>query len=132
MCGAPGCILHAHHDEDHTDGTRRWARSTTHRGTTNRDDRGNAATRRARKTWLLNTFGDRETCPCYRCGRSLSRSLVEADRIIPGCLGGSYRRSNIRPVCEECNKITGNAVKAMIRDRVRKPTIIRLCKQGLI
>ena len=132
MCGAQGCVLHAHHEEDHTDGARTWPKGRQRRGTSNTNDRGSSSTRRARKTWLLVTFGDGETCPCYRCGRRLSRSMVEADRIIPGCLGGSYRRENIRPICEECNKITGNAVRVMLRDRVHKATIKRLCRLGLI
>lgn len=132
MCGAPGCILHAHHDTDHTDGERTWAKSTTKRGTTNRNERGNAATRRRRKQRLVDEFGDGETCPCYRCGRALSISMVEADRKVPGILGGTYRWENLRPVCGDCNKITGNAVSKMIRDKVRKPTIIRLHREGLI
>lgn len=133
MCGAPGCILHAHHDELHTDGEgNHWERSTTKRGTTNRNDRGNAAARRARKGWLLTQFGDGETCPCYRCGRALSVGMVEADRKVPGILGGTYRRENLRPACADCNKITGNAVAQMLRDKVRKPTIIRLHREGLI
>ena len=56
MCGAPGCILHAHHEEDHTDGERTWARSTTRRGTTNRDDRGNAAATSAIEDGYLYTL----------------------------------------------------------------------------
>jgi hypothetical protein len=58
--------------------------------------------------------------------------MVEADRRVPGVLGGTYRRENLRPVCEECNKITGNAVSKMLRDKVRKPTIIRLHREGLL
>lgn len=132
-CGVHTCVLLAHHDEPHTDADgKTWPRSTTRRGASNTNDRGNSAQRRARKTWLLEKFGDGETCPCYRCRRRLSRSMVEADRIRPGVLGGTYHRSNLRPVCEECNKITGNAVAKMLRDKVRKPTIIRLCRIGAL
>ncbi|QOP64792.1 HNH endonuclease [Microbacterium phage DelaGarza] len=132
MCGAQGCILHAHHDEDHTDGERTWPKGKTRRGTSNSNDRGNAAARRRRKQRLVEEFGDGETCPCYRCGRALSVSMVEADRKVPGILGGTYRWENLRPACGDCNKITGNAVSKMLRDKVRRPTIIRLHREGLI
>ena len=60
-------------------------------------------------------------CRCYRCGRLLHAgfrakdgSVVEAtvtvDRIVPGCKGGTYRRSNIRPACAGCNSETGGAL----------------------
>lgn len=29
------------------------------------------------------------------------------DRIVPGCQGGTYRRTNIRPACGTCNSSTG-------------------------
>jgi 5-methylcytosine-specific restriction endonuclease McrA len=68
------------------------------------DLRGNAAARRARKGYLLVQFGNGITCSCiYQCGRVLDFSTVEADRIIPGSLGGSYRRENIIPACRSCN-----------------------------
>jgi len=133
MCGATGCILTAHHDTDHLNAEgSTWPRSSTKRGTSNTNDRGNAAARRARKLWLLTSFGDGQTCPCYRCGAHLSLSMVEADRKVPGILGGSYRRENLRPACGACNKITSNAVSKMLRDKVRRPTIIRLHREGLL
>lgn len=46
-------------------------------------------------------------CRCYRCGVLLTVDMVSADRIIPGCQGGTYRRDNIRPACGSCNSITG-------------------------
>lgn len=68
------------------------------------DLRGNSAQRRARKGYLLIFWGNGETCPCiYGCGRMLSFATVEADRIIPGSLGGSYRRENVIPACRSCN-----------------------------
>lgn len=82
----------------------------THRGTTNRNARGSSYSRRIRRAWLLATFGDGETCPCYRCGIELNDSTITADRIIPGCEGGTYRRGNIRPACGPCNSETGGAL----------------------
>jgi 5-methylcytosine-specific restriction endonuclease McrA len=68
------------------------------------DLRGNSAQRRARKGYLLTLWGNGELCPCiYGCGRILDHSTIEADRIIPGSLGGSYVRSNVIPACRSCN-----------------------------
>ena len=72
------------------------------------DSRGSAAARRARKGYLLTLWGDGETCPCLYCGHSLSSATLEADRIIPGTLGGSYRRENIAPSCRGCNASRGD------------------------
>lgn len=53
-------------------------------------------------------MGDGEpACRCYRCGCLLTVDTVTADRIVPGCKGGTYRRSNIRPACFDCNHETG-------------------------
>ncbi len=51
-----------------------------------------------------------EACRCYRCGFLLTVDTVTVDRIIPGCKGGTYRRSNIRPACEDCNSETGGGL----------------------
>lgn len=105
---------------------------TTRRGTTNRNERGSSEDRRRRREWLVNTFradvdvvihglgayiistpvgsmvtGVVPACRCYRCGRLLTVDTVTADRIIPGCQGGTYRRSNLRPACSTCNSVTG-------------------------
>lgn len=50
-------------------------------------------------------------CRCYRCGQLLTVDTVTADRIVPGCQGGTYRRDNIRPACGRCNSVTGGAVR---------------------
>lgn len=102
------------------------------RGTTNRNDRGSAMSRRRRREWLVETyradvdvmwpaigpgpqpveFGAGEPCcRCYRCGCLLTVDTVTADRIMPGCEGGTYRRDNIRPACGSCNSITGNQLR---------------------
>ncbi|MBX9686378.1 MAG: HNH endonuclease [Candidatus Obscuribacterales bacterium] len=69
------------------------------------DKRGSAANRRARKWWMLETFGTGRKCPCVHCGKRLRFSTVEADRIIPG---GSYARNNIQPACRDCNLSRSN------------------------
>jgi hypothetical protein len=51
-------------------------------------------------------------CRCYRCGRLLTAADVTVDRIIPGCRGGTYRRTNIRPACGVCNSETGGSTRS--------------------
>lgn len=64
------------------------------------DKRGNSAARRARKFWMLATWGDGTQAPCVHCQTTLTYETVEADRIQPG---GSYRRENVQPACRSCN-----------------------------
>jgi hypothetical protein len=64
------------------------------------DHRGSAADRRARKNWMLATWGDGVKCPCVHCKAMLDFEAVEADRIIPG---GPYARHNVQPSCRACN-----------------------------
>lgn len=66
---------------------------------TNGDCRGSAEDRRRRKQWLLDTFGDGETCACVHCGGTLDFESLTVDRIVPGNLGGRYTRDNIQPSC---------------------------------
>lgn len=85
------------------------------RGTTNRNDRGSAAERRARKQWLVNTYGDGRVVACSfpGCSRLLTVETVTVDRFpIPGCRGGTYRRGNIRPACGPCNSTHGGALRS--------------------
>lgn len=100
------------------------------RGTSNTNVRGSAANRRARKCWLLAWHGDGITAPCYRCAEDLFYSTLEVDKIIPQALGGTYARGNIRPVCGPCNRETGNALKALLRAKTPKRTILRMCRTG--
>jgi len=86
------------------------------RGTSNRNVRGSAANRRARRVWLLVTFGDGVKAPCYRCGRLLDIITLTVDRIIPGCQGGTYRRANCRPACSPCNTETGGATRGTVAE----------------
>jgi hypothetical protein len=75
------------------------------------ETRGSASDRRARKRWLLATFGDGETCPCFACGVTLTHITLTVDRIVPGALGGRYVRGNIRPACRRCNCSIGATVR---------------------
>lgn len=71
------------------------------------DKRGSSADRRARKTYMLNTFGDGTTVACVHCAKSLTRETLQADRIVPG---GSYRRENVQPACAKCNNARSNDI----------------------
>src|SRR6478752_2743274 len=86
------------------------------RGTTNRNARGGAADRRARKQWLLDTFGDGTSAECAlqfdaRCLGRVTLATIQVDRVDPGCHGGGYARSNIRPACGPCNSRHGTAIR---------------------
>lgn len=52
-------------------------------------------------------------CRCYRCGELLTVDTVTVDRIIPGCQGGTYRRTNIRPACGSCNSQAGGGLRSV-------------------
>lgn len=120
--------------------------TTTHRGTTNRNQRGSAEGRRRRRQYLVDTYRanvDADTyldlganrqvlgsvplgegqpaCRCYRCGALLIVETVTSDRIIPGCLGGTYRRENIRPCCVGCNSSTGGSLGNARKQAAVKP-----------
>lgn len=47
--------------------------------------------------------GDGEKVACVHCGLMLDFETVEADRVVPGSRGGSYRRENVQPACRRCN-----------------------------
>lgn len=83
------------------------------RGTSNSNARGNTRDRAARRTWLLKVYASDvpRRCRCFRCGKLLSKRTVTVDRIIPGCKGGGYTRSNTRPACAKCNSVTGGTVR---------------------
>jgi hypothetical protein len=91
---------------------------TSRRGTSNTNDRGSSYARRARKQWLLDTFGDGTTAPCAFCHRPVTFCTISVDRFpIPGCEGGKYVKGNIRPSCGPCNSrdgsLLGHARKAL-------------------
>lgn len=85
------------------------------RGTSNTNSRGSAQERRARKQWLLDTFGDGTWADCHFCRLVLDFGTITVDRIIPGCQGGRYVRGNIRPACLRCNSIDGNIIREQAR-----------------
>lgn len=94
------------------------------RGTTNRNDRGSSRNRRARRQYLMITFGDGEFVDCQLravpdCWVAMTVWTVSADRIVPGCDGGTYRRDNIRPACPACQSHTGGKLGAA-RLKVRR------------
>ncbi len=96
----------------------------TRRGTTNRNDRGSAASRRARKAWLLSAAagfgGDGLKVPCVLCDTMLDAQTLTVDRHpITGCDGGTYKRDNIRPMCGWCNSSTGGTLGAQRRAECR-------------
>lgn len=83
----------------------------TRRGTSNKNVTGSSMDRRARRQFLLDTFGDGVTCPCYRCREPLTLETLTVDRIRAGMDGGTYVRGNIRPACSGCNIETGNRLQ---------------------
>ncbi len=96
-----------------------------HRGTSNSTKRGGSEARRARRAFLVDTFGWRlpdgtGLVLCFRCEVPLLENCdpeapgqsVTVDRIIPGAHGGTYKRDNIRPACGGCNSETGATVRA--------------------
>jgi hypothetical protein len=93
---------------------RRWAAAPapgTRRGTSNGNSRGGSDDRRKRRQYLVDTFGDGIVVDCALalpgCAGYLTVDTVTVDRIVPGCEGGTYRRSNIRPACASCNSKHG-------------------------
>lgn len=87
------------------------------RGTTNRNERGSSYERRARKAWLLATFGDGESAPCSirfdeHCLGEVTMVTITVDRHpVPGIDGGKYARTNIRPACGPCNSRHGTQLR---------------------
>lgn len=90
------------------------------RGTSNSNVRGSSYSRRRRKQWLLDEFGDGVTAPCFAegCDAVLTFDTITVDRIQLGKDGGSYRRENIRPACPPHNSSEGS--KAMWAGRQNK------------
>lgn len=92
----------------------------TRRGTSNTNARGGAPARRARKLFLLNRDGDGTEAPCWECGYLVSFVTMVVDRILPGYLGGTYRRNNIRVHCSPCSERQGGIVGAARRTENRR------------
>jgi HNH endonuclease len=88
----------------------------TVRGTSNANERGSAAQRRKRKQWLLDTFGSGLMVQCAHCTELLTWETLTVDRILPGCMGGTYAKGNIRPCCMPCNIRLGNETREKLRE----------------
>lgn len=94
----------------------------THRGTSNSNARGSAADRRARKRYLLDTFGDgtEALCAFDGCEVILTFETITVDRYpLTGIDGGTYVRSNIRPACGAHNSEHGGRLGAARREARR-------------
>lgn len=88
---------------------------TVSRGTSNSNERGSATSRRVRKQWLLDTFGNGliAFCTFLGCKEELDFETITVDRFpIAGCEGGTYKRGNIRPACAKCNSSDGGKMGA--------------------
>jgi len=93
------------------------------RGTSNRNDpsRGTPAQRRARKLWLLHTFGNGDYALCAIGLNDICLGVVDYDSLqvdrypVPGALGGTYDRGNIRPACGPCNSIDGSQLREVLK-----------------
>lgn len=91
------------------------SRPADRRSRSNRNDRGSSYSRRRRREWLVEEFGDGEHVACFlqrsaHCLYVLDVTNVSADRIVLGVDGGTYRRSNILPACLPCQCHQGGQV----------------------
>lgn len=87
--------------------------NSNRRSRSNKNETGSSYSRRIRKLWLLDNFGNGIKAPCMlrcspACEGTVSLATITVDRIIPGCRGGRYIRSNIRPACLPCNTLDGS------------------------
>lgn len=61
------------------------------------------------------------TARCFRCGALVWFETISVDKIVPDCKGGTYRRENIRPACDDCQTTTGNQIRvAVARGLIKK------------
>ena len=91
------------------------------RGSSNTNDRGSAAQRRALTQWMLEHFGDGTTCSCaFGCGAVLDATTLTKDRYPkPGRKGGRYVKGNVRPACGPCNSSHGSIEAAAERAKAK-------------
>lgn len=105
---------------------------TVRRGTTNRNDRGSAESRRIRRQWLLDQFGDGTTCQCSTCPTVLDFDSITVDRHpVAGVDGGTYRRGNIRPQCAPCASRQGGKMSAQRRP-LKVDSLVRVRQGGKV
>jgi len=84
--------------------------TTTTGPTSHANMRGNSRDRFARRQYLLDTFGNGVTAPCWECCTNVGHTTMVVDRIVPGIDGGRYVRSNIRVHCHNCSNLQGYAL----------------------
>jgi hypothetical protein len=86
--------------------------------------RGNTRDRRARRMFLLNPEsgfgGDSVHVPCWECRHLVDYTSMVVDRILPGCRGGTYQRTNIRPQCHGCANAQSHTLRRQQRNTVRR------------
>lgn len=85
------------------------------RGTTNRNRRGSAESRRRRKQQLLARDGDGRKAPCWECGTFVTAETMICDRIKPGVEGGGYALDNVRVHCRGCSEAQGRRMATETR-----------------
>ncbi len=69
-----------------------------------RNIRGSAKDRAARKNKLLRIYGDGELAPCIHCDALVDYVTMEVDKIVPQSMGGRYVWNNIHVSCFHCNR----------------------------
>lgn len=60
------------------------------------------------RSYLNTTFAGGQRHGCWICGCELTRKTATADHLLPISLGGSDKKSNLRPCCFTCNNERGN------------------------
>lgn len=63
----------------------------------------------SRKTFLRIVRRDNQTCQV--CGKILKDDEIRIDHIIPFSKGGPTEESNLRVLCEECNRKKGASIE---------------------
>lgn len=76
----------------------------------------NGKYKRKLKKWVLQTYGDGESVPCFLCRKQLNFHTMTLDRIRPGALGGTYCQKNVRPACRKCNMALGKQLESVLKD----------------
>jgi hypothetical protein len=115
-----------------TDAGREWWLKgvRARRGCSNKNARGGSDDRRRRRQWLLDTYGDGTTAPCWLavpgvCTGPVNAETISVERVTPGHAGGSYRRDNIRPACSACQSHQGGQfAEEKRRQRARETGMI--------
>lgn len=57
-----------------------------------------------RDKWLENNESNRGWYTCVRCGKSVRKSGLDIDHIIPRSKGGGDSLFNLQPMCQSCNR----------------------------